>query len=505
MGLINAIRKGVYSLNEKLNGVVEQSPENVSYLQYEINKWFKSDARKVQLKAVDYYENKHDILERERTIIGEDGTMRVVNNLPNNKWIDNQYAKMVDQKTNYLVGKPIAFESKNKTYNDMLKQIFNKRFMKTFRGMTQEAINGGLAYLLPVFCEDNELIFKKLPPYEVKVFWKDAEHTIVDFYVHYYKEDVFRSGGISETIEHIEVVSSNGVQYFLWKNGTLFKDPNKEATNHITIETVDEKGKTVSNGMNWARIPLIPFKFNDKEIPLIKRVKCLQDALNTLISDFGNNMQEDSRNTVLVVENYDGEDVGRLRHNLAETGIIKVTSIDGVSGGVSALKIEVNAENYQVLKDIIKQAIVDNARGYDVKDLRTGGTPNQLNIMSVYNDIDLDANEMETEFQASFEQLMWFVDSYLVDTKKGDFFNEEVNVVFNRDILVNESEAIQNCSSSQGIISNRTIVSNHPWVSDVDDELKAFEEEQPKVDPYDDLLNKNLVDAAGDGNAERID
>ena len=45
-------------------------------------------------------------------------------------------------------------------------------------------------------------------------------------------------------------------------------------------------------GYNWNRIPLIPFKFNAVEKPLIKRVKTLQDGLNKIISTFENNLDE---------------------------------------------------------------------------------------------------------------------------------------------------------------------------------------------------------------------
>ena len=41
--------------------------------------------------------------------------------------------------------------------------------------------------------------------------------------------------------------------------------------------------------------------------------------------------------------------------------------------------------------------------GYDAKDDRIiVGNPNQMNIQSMYSDIDLDANGIETEFQAAF-------------------------------------------------------------------------------------------------------
>ena len=44
-----------------------------------------------------------------------------------------------------------------------------------------------------------------------------------------------------------------------------------------------------------------------------------------------------------------------------------------------------------------------------------------MNIQSVYSDIDLDANNMEIEYQASFEELLWFINAHLSNTGRGDF------------------------------------------------------------------------------------
>ncbi len=66
-------------------------------------------------------------------------------------------------------------------------------------------------------------------------------------------------------------------------------------------------------GYNWSRIPLVPFRANRYETPLIKGAKSLQDAINTILSNFSDNMQEDTRNTILeilkkaIIENYISE------------------------------------------------------------------------------------------------------------------------------------------------------------------------------------------------------
>ena len=121
--------------------------------------------------------------------------------------------------------------------------------------------------------------------------------------------------------------------------------------------------------------------------------------------------------------------------------------------------------------------------------------PNQMNIQSMYSDIDLDANGMETEWQASFEELLWFINIHLSNTGKGEFTKEKLEIIFNRDVLINETEAITNCNNSMGVISNETIVSQHPWINDNVEELKRIKEE--KQDEIMDYIGQSLNNPPG--------
>jgi SPP1 family phage portal protein len=238
----------------------------------------------------------------------------------------------------------------------------------------------------------------------------------------------------------------------------------------------------MANGkpLNWSKIPLIPLKYNEQEIPLIKKVKSLQDGINVMLSDFENNMQEDARNTILVLKNYDGTNLGEFRKNLATYGAVKVRYDGETKGGVETLEITVNAENYKAIIEIFKKALIENAMGYDAKDDRLSGNPNQMNIQSMYSDIDLDANDMETELQAAFEEILWFVNAHFANSGQGNFENEDVTIIFNRDILINESEAIDNCQKSVGILSDETVIGQHPWVDDPALELERLQKQKEK-------------------------
>ena len=123
---------------------------------------------------------------------------------------------------------------------------------------------------------------------------------------------------------------------------------------------------------------------------------------------------------------------------------------------------------------------------YDAKDERMNGNPNQMNIQSMYSDIDLDANALEMEFAASMDELLWFVNAHFANTGKKSYDGTKVKIIFDRDVLINETEVINNCKASVGILSDETIVKMHPWVSDPEQELKRIkdEKEEAMADPY---------------------
>ena len=434
-----------------------------------VNDWLNSKERKEMLLGKRYFEGYHDILNRQRMVIGEGGALVPVQNLPNNKLVDNQYKKLVEQKTNYALGKPMTIASSDDTYLEEIHKIFDKKMFRQLRVLGEEAINSGIAWLYPYYNADGEFKIKVFPGYEVMPIWTDRTHVDLDRAIRVYSDTLVNKNGTLRDITVLEEYTVDGVDRYIKEGQQVRPHPDFPHSSYITIGEEE---------VNWGRLPLIPFKYNSKEIPIIRNVKSLQDALNQVLSDFQNNMEEDPRTTILVLKNYDGTNIPEFRRNLATYGVVKVQTVDGVQGGVETLKIEVDATNYQAILMQLKRAIVENGRGFDAKEERMDGDPNQMNIESMYTDIDLDVNQMESEFQAGFEELKWFIDQYLANAGKGDFSETNLELVFNRDIFINEDAKIDNCVKSVGVLSNKTIIAHHPWVSDLQHELAQIEEDK---------------------------
>lgn len=455
---------------------INKSLSDTEFIELELMRWKQSKQRKNMLTGERYYNYDHDILKRKRTVIGKDGELTEVKNLPNAKLIDNQYAKMVDLKVNYILGKPLTINCDNELYLESLNSIFNKRFARTLKNLAVNVLNCGIGWLYPYYDENKELKFIRFDPFEILPFWKDSDHTILDFAVRLYEIEVYE--GTTWTIkEKVEIYYSDRIEKYDFTDGKLKAD-NKNFIEHYIVFNNEND----TSSYDWGQVPLIPFKYGNREQPLINKVKGLQDAINEMISDFKNIMQEDSRNTILIIKNYDGQNLAEFRHNLATFGAVKVKTIDGSEGGVDALKVEVNSTNYAVILQLLKKSLIENAMGYDAKDDRLAGNPNQMNIQSMYSDIDLDSDNIELEFQASFETLLEFVNMYLINKGLNDFNDETVDIVFNRNIMMNNSETIDNCVKSMGLLSEETILAQHPWVENPKDELELKKEELAEND-----------------------
>lgn len=450
-----------------------------TYIESRIVHWLTSEQRMQQLLGERYYRGDHDILQKKRTVVGEGGVLVTVDNLPNNIEVDNQYAKFVDQKKNYVLGQPISIGCKDEEYANKLKKVFNKKFHRSLKELGENCMNGGIAWLCP-YIRDGKMMFRCFPAYEILPFWNDAAHTELEKAVRLYLEEKPNAKTPYDVIQKVEIYSKDGIEYYTFENNRLHPDPHRPHAPHMTVTSAEG-----SEELNWERVPLVAFKLNAKEIPLIKRVKSLQDAINELLSSYKDRTEEDAHNTILVLENYDGQDLAEFRRNLAQYGAVKVRAVEGARGDLRTLMVEVDSKNYETILYMFRKALKDNIKGYDFSELnKAASDPNQMNIKSILSDVDIDANDMETEFQAAFEDLLWFINKHLNVSDE-----PEVDIIFNRDGIINEIEVMQMLVAAGLKLPNELLLRQVPFVDDVEEAKDLLkQEEKEMLDAYGGVL-----------------
>ncbi|MCL2568611.1 MAG: phage portal protein [Oscillospiraceae bacterium] len=432
----------------------------VDILKEELGLFLESDRRREMLIGERYYQGKHDILDRKKTIVGPGGRLEECKHLQNSRVVDNQYARIVDQKVSYLLGKPLKITTERKEFTEALLDLFGPDFQRKLRLVAEDALNAGIGWLHPCYDGHGKLRFRRIAPWELRPFWADDAKTELEGAMRVYQRE--RGGGMpADTV--VEHFSPEGICCFVDCAGEFRMERG------IRPYFSSAEGDGV-----WPAVPLIPFRAGFREIPLIRRVKGLQDGINLMLSDFQDRMGEDTHHTVLVIRNFDGEDLGEFRRNLATFGAVKVRG-DGVDGGgVDTLSLEVNAGNFEAVLRLLKRGLVENAKGFDTREISFAGSPNQMAIQSMYADMDLDAGVMEIEFQAAFRELMGFVCAHFDRIEMPGLKPAEVEAIFYRDVLINEAESIENCVRSASILSRETILCQHPWTRDVEKEMQRL-------------------------------
>lgn len=456
----------------------------------EIQEWEKSDERNWMIQGQRYYRGKNDILDRKRLVIGPDGKKVEAENLSNNKLVHLFLRKLTDQKVGYLLAKPISIQTKKGEYEKELSNVFDKAFARLLKNIGKEAINKGKSWLHVYYDEAGKFSVKVLPSEEIIPIWKDAAHTILDGLIRPYCVETFE-GTDKKIVKKVEYWDKSGVRRYINNSGTLIPDDESpEPLPHFKMVSGNSE-----KAFNWKRVPFICFKYNDEEQPLIELIKTLIDEYDKKKSDNSNNL-EDMPESIIVLKNFDGTDLGEFRRNMSQFRAVKVRTDGSGGGGVDSLDIKIDVEAFKTHMEMTRKDIYEFGRGVDTQSQDFGNSPSGIALKFLYADLDMDANDIETEFQASLEQLLWFVDQHLQLSGKGDFFNEPVEFIFNRDIVINESDTITNAKNSVGIISDETIRANHPWVTDAAEETKRIEQEHKQdEDTYPGLdQNKGKLD-----------
>ena len=175
------------------------------FLELEITAWLRSKERQRQIDGERYYDGDQAVTRRRRMALDDDGKPVELTHLPNNRLVNNQYSKMVDQKTNYSFGRPFTFDTENKQYAEALNEVLGARFRRLLRAVGEGAWIGGKSWVYPYY-EAGELAFKRFPADEVLPFWADADHTILDAAVHVYMVLEYDEQEQAKDVVKVEVI-----------------------------------------------------------------------------------------------------------------------------------------------------------------------------------------------------------------------------------------------------------------------------------------------------------
>ena len=428
----------------------------------EIRDFKASEKRHLMIEADQYYKNRTDVQKKTNEI----------QNRSNTKIEHPILKKLIDQKVSYLLSRSWTIDVEKKTYGDALNKVFDQTFRQKIKSLGKEAIKSGIAWLLPYFDASGKLAFMRIPASELIPLWKDMEHAQLDAIIRFYDEIVYE-GNTRKIVTHAEYWYAGGVKRFFSCGNDSFEvddqygnEANDWTEPHFMIG---------DKAYNWEQVPIVWLRYNEEELPLHYFVKELIDDINWQTSVTADVLRDVAK-FIYILRNYGGTDLAEFINDLKENLAIKVDT----DGGVDKLQADLNIDAVMAFLDKQRRDLYDYASAVDTKDPDLGNASGTA-INFRYMDLDSDCQALASEMQEMFKRLKIFIDTYLQITGKGDFTEDTFEIVFNSDMPVNETDVINNARSSEGLISKHTILQNHPWVKDVDEELKMLDEEKKQA------------------------
>ena len=463
-----------------------QGREQTAFLTTVISEFEESEFRKYMDVAWRYYKNDNDILDKKRQVIGRDAENNAVlmesKVLTNNKLCHNFMKKLTRQKIGYMLGKPFTMsankedDSRAKEMFSLVKEYFGKDFFKLIKNVGRDSIVKGIGWIHVYYNEEGKLKFMRCAPEEVIPLWADSDHTELDAVIRKYTVERYHQGR-KTFLKFVDYYTKEGVYHYRYNdNGSLVVDEEKGMLSpNFSVKSVGQDGKEQEIGVSWAKIPFIPFKYDPDEQSLLVRIKSLIDDYDKKTSGIADNV-DDFPNSITVVKNYDGASKEEFVHNKNQYRTIFVQG----DGDARAMETPLNIEEVDKHLQRLREDIYEFGQGVNTadKDIRdTSGVA----LRFLYADLDMDCIDWGSECEWSLMLLIWFIQQDLIARGKGDFTDVSYSIIFNTDVIINETETIQNCFTSAGIISGRTIADNHPWVMNADKEMKNLREEQGDV------------------------
>lgn len=445
---------------EKILRKIEEdaAPGEKEILAEYIREWLVGPKREQMLTGQRYYENRGDILDRCHWVVGADGQLKEDRGLPAARIAHGFVRKLVDQKAQYLFGRPFTIRCTDKRFAQKLNSLFDPMLRAEMRGLCKEAVNKGIAWL-QVWPEDGKVRFKKIPSEELIPIWENGEHMRLQKMLHIFPVEMY-SGRKKEVLTRVQCWDVDGVQEYWYKNGRLEEDGEKMP--HLVLD---------GQGLLLDTLPFIPFRYNEEELPLIQFIKPLVDDYDRLKSQDSDNLGETS-GALMVLHNYDGTDLGEFRENLARYKAVKVS--DG--GGLDIKEQPVHTEAVLAHLRQDRKDLYEIGRGVDTQ-RESLGNASGVAMKFLYADLDLDCAGIESAFAAGFAEMVSFIGLFYGLMGEGDFSGMTAEIILNRDIVINESDAIAECVSSAEVLSKRTVLENHPWVVNVEEEIERLKED----------------------------
>lgn len=381
---------------------------------------------------------------------------------------------LVEQKVSYLVAKEPSIllkGEKDSEYEKYLTEMADETFNAMLYEWIVGASNKGVEYVHIYYDEKGILQYCIVPAEELIVFYDSVNKKEIEQVIRYYDFTVIENGR-EKILKKVEWWTKNDVTYYMEKSdGTYQKE--SEKIGHWTVMRKNQQ-EVQKKEHGWGKVPFIPLKNNAKELPDLKMIKGLIDAYDLICSE-GTNSLLDLVELYWVIAGYGGETANLIAKKLQ---VNRAVQISDSSGKVETKQVELPIEGRIQWLQLLRKDIFHFGMGVDTDSERLGNAPSGVSLKFQYAMFHLKINGILPEIKKALKSFFWFLTEDC-NRKNGTEYNvNQLDFRLNLSSITDDLEVVNMINASKGIVSEKTLLAQHPFVQDVNSEMEAVKKEK---------------------------
>ena len=313
--------------------------------------------------------------------------------------------------------------------------------------MLKNALIFGKSFELMYIDEDGQQRFRELDPREcIDIYYNDLGQDLAAV-IRWYASD------------NISMSPSYYVELYTQSAVFVYKSDNSLAS----FQLLDERPNY------YNQVPITIFKLNEEEISIFDRIIGLQDAYNTLLSSSIDDF-EAFCDAYLVLEGFDtDEDTVKL---MKQNRVMVIPQ----GGSASYLIKDIKTQQIENLLDRIDEKIHTISNCPDFSD-EAFGTASGIAMKYKLLGFENAASAIEKRMMMALQRRIELICSILYLTGGEDMWRD-IQIVFTRNLPNDVSETVNEVNSLRGLVSDKTLLAQLPFITDVDAELEALQEQK---------------------------
>lgn len=373
---------------------------------------------------------------------------------PYNRIVTNQCKYIVDSYNGYITGIDITYSS-DEDINE-IQNILNYNDVATEDSLLlRNALIFGKSFEIMYIDEEGQQRFRTLDPRDcIDVYYNDLEQELACV-IRWY------------AVNNIDISPEYIVEVYTDSEITIYRS-DSSLSSFLLVEAKPNF---------YGQVPINVMKLNEEEKSIFEPIMGLQDAYNTLLSSSVDDW-EAFCDAYLVLAGFDTDE--ETVKTMKQNRVLVIPE----GGHAEYLIKDVNTQQVQNLLDLMDEKIHTISNCPNFADPEKFGAASGISLKYKLLGFENAASNIVKNMTKTLQRRIELI-CHIINMVGGEDAWRDIQIIFTRNLPMDSAEIVNEINGLRGLVSTKTLISQLPFITDIDAEMEALQEEkQQNIDLY---------------------